>query len=200
MKSFSNIPLIADSSADRPAALQRAFTLAKNNQAALTICAVVDAIPTEMQIANSAATPAEFADIACNETHDQLEQIVNFLDEAGVSISTKVLVGRPFIEIIRQVLENGYDLIIKTAEGTAGLKDMLFFLYLPVILLMIRAFAEFASRLQIPRVIGEILAGVLLGPGLLGWIEPVEVIRLAAEIGIILLLTKGERPGATIVA
>jgi len=200
MKRFSDIPLIADSSADRPATLQRAFTPAKNNQAALTICAVVDAIPTEMQIAISAATPAEFADIGCNEKHDQLEQIVNVLDWAGLSISTKVLVGRPFIEIIRQVLENGYDRIIKTAEGTAGLKDMLFLLYLPVILLMARAFAEFASRLQIPRVIGEVLAGVLLGPSLLGWIGPVEVIRLAAEIGIILLLTKGERPGATIVA
>jgi Kef-type K+ transport system membrane component KefB len=63
-----------------------------------------------------------------------------------------------------------------------------FFLYLLVILLTARLFAEIASRLQTPPVIGEILAGVLLGPSLLGWIEPVDVIRLLAEIGIILLL------------
>ena len=63
-----------------------------------------------------------------------------------------------------------------------------FFLFLLVILLTARVFAELASRLQTPPVIGEILAGVLLGPSLLGWIEPVEVIRLLAEIGIILLL------------
>lgn len=63
-----------------------------------------------------------------------------------------------------------------------------FFLYLLVILLTARVFAELASRLQTPPVIGEILAGVLLGPSLLGWIEPVQVIRLLAEIGIILLL------------
>lgn len=63
-----------------------------------------------------------------------------------------------------------------------------FFLYLLIILLMARVFAEIASRLKTPPVIGEILAGVLLGPSLLGWIEPVEVIRLLAEIGIILLL------------
>jgi Kef-type K+ transport system membrane component KefB len=53
---------------------------------------------------------------------------------------------------------------------------------------MARVFAELASRLQTPPVIGEILAGVILGPSLLGWIEPVDVIRLLAEIGIILLL------------
>jgi len=63
-----------------------------------------------------------------------------------------------------------------------------FFLYLLVILLTARVFAEVASRLSTPPVIGEILAGVLLGPSLLGWIEPVESLRLLAEIGIILLL------------
>ena len=63
-----------------------------------------------------------------------------------------------------------------------------FFLYLLVILLTARVFAELASRLQTPPVIGEIFAGILLGPSLLGWIEPVQVIRLLAEIGIILLL------------
>jgi len=63
-----------------------------------------------------------------------------------------------------------------------------FFLYLLIILLTARVFAELASRLNTPPVIGEILAGVVLGPSLLGWIEPVDVIRLLAEIGIILLL------------
>lgn len=63
-----------------------------------------------------------------------------------------------------------------------------FFLYLLIILLIARVFAEFASQLNAPPVIGEILAGVLLGPSLLGWIQPVEVIRLLTEIGIILLL------------
>jgi len=63
-----------------------------------------------------------------------------------------------------------------------------FFLYLLIILLTARVFAELATRLQTPSVIGELFAGVALGPSLLGWIEPVEVIKLMAEIGIILLL------------
>jgi len=63
-----------------------------------------------------------------------------------------------------------------------------FFLYLLVILLTARIFAEIAVRLQAPSVIGELFAGVVLGPSLLGWIEPFHVIKLLAEIGIILLL------------
>ncbi len=63
-----------------------------------------------------------------------------------------------------------------------------FFLYLLIILLTARIFAELVTRLQAPSVIGELLAGVVLGPSLLGWIEPLEAIKLMAEIGIILLL------------
>lgn len=63
-----------------------------------------------------------------------------------------------------------------------------FFLYLLIILLTARVFAELATRLQAPSVIGELFAGVVLGPSLLGWVEPVEAIKLMAEIGIILLL------------
>jgi Kef-type K+ transport system membrane component KefB len=65
-----------------------------------------------------------------------------------------------------------------------------FFLVLMGILLTARLFGELASRLQIPPVIGELLAGIVLGPSLLGWIEPTAVIKLLSEIGIILLLFK----------
>src|SRR5919106_5939240 len=63
-----------------------------------------------------------------------------------------------------------------------------FFLFLMIMLLTARLFAEVAARLQSPPVIGELLAGIVLGPSLLGWINPTEVIKLLAEIGIILLL------------
>jgi len=49
-------------------------------------------------------------------------------------------------------------------------------------------FTELATRFNLPAIIGELLAGVLLGPSLLGWVTPNEVLKLLAELGIILLL------------
>ena len=63
-----------------------------------------------------------------------------------------------------------------------------FLLALLLILLTARIFSELANRLKITPVIGELFAGIVLGPSLLGWVEPIEAIRLMAEIGIILLL------------
>lgn len=63
-----------------------------------------------------------------------------------------------------------------------------FFLYLLTILLSARIMAEIAVRLKMPSVIGELMAGIILGPSLLGILEPNEVLKLLAEIGIILLL------------
>lgn len=63
-----------------------------------------------------------------------------------------------------------------------------FFLSLLIILLGARLFGEIAVRVGAPAVIGEIIAGIVIGPSLLGWVEPDKVMRLLAEIGIILLL------------
>ncbi|MEW8397675.1 MAG: cation:proton antiporter, partial [Candidatus Thiodiazotropha sp.] len=65
-----------------------------------------------------------------------------------------------------------------------------FFVHLLLILIVSRLLAELAVRFQAPAVIGELTAGVILGPSLLGWIEPTTTIQLLAEIGIILLLFK----------
>ncbi|BBL77248.1 cation:proton antiporter [Methylomagnum ishizawai] len=63
-----------------------------------------------------------------------------------------------------------------------------FFLHLLAILVTARLFAEAAALARMPSVVGELLAGIVLGPTALGWVEPDRVIRMLAEIGIILLL------------
>jgi len=64
----------------------------------------------------------------------------------------------------------------------------IFFLNLLAVLLSARIFAEIAVRLGAPSVIGELAAGIIIGPSLLGWVEAEKVLELLAEIGIILLL------------
>jgi Na+:H+ antiporter len=48
--------------------------------------------------------------------------------------------------------------------------------------------AEIAQRLRLPGVVGEIAAGCVVGPSVLGWIHPAEALDVLAEIGVVLLL------------
>lgn len=126
MKRFSNILVIADEDTDNTQAMQRAIALAKNNQAALTVCAVVNAVPAEMQMAITAITPEELCDIAVTEKYEKLEEIIKTIANEEIEIEAKVLTGKPFVEIIRQVLGANYDLVIKSAEGASSVNDTLF--------------------------------------------------------------------------
>jgi len=63
-----------------------------------------------------------------------------------------------------------------------------FFLKLLVILLSAKFFAEVFSRLSIPSVLGEVVAGLIIGPSVLGFVSPDATLHLIAEIGILLLL------------
>lgn len=57
-----------------------------------------------------------------------------------------------------------------------------------VMLVAAKLMAELCERLRQPAVAGEILAGVLIGPGMLGWASPSELTNILAEIGVIFLL------------
>lgn len=48
--------------------------------------------------------------------------------------------------------------------------------------------AEIAQRLKLPAVVGEIAVGCVVGPSVLGWVHPTEVLEVLAEIGAVLLL------------
>ena len=61
---------------------------------------------------------------------------------------------------------------------------------LEILLLLICAklFGELVERAGYPALIGEIAAGILLGPSLLGWVSTNETLEIFADIGIIALL------------
>jgi Kef-type K+ transport system membrane component KefB len=48
--------------------------------------------------------------------------------------------------------------------------------------------AEIFERLKQPAIVGEILAGVLVGPSVLNWIQPNEVLTALSELGVMFLL------------
>ncbi len=61
-------------------------------------------------------------------------------------------------------------------------------LALLIMLAAAKIMAEVFERLRQPAVVGEILAGIIIGPSLLNWVQPSEFITILAEIGVIFLL------------
>lgn len=79
--------------------------------------------------------------------------------------------------------------------ASAGTYDLALVLgNLLVIIVVARVAAELAERVQVPAVLGEIVAGIIIGPSVLGWIDPIthleiaDMVLLLGEIGVILLL------------
>lgn len=48
--------------------------------------------------------------------------------------------------------------------------------------------AQISHRIGLPAVFGELLLGLIIGPSLLGWIKPNEILHLMADIGVIVLM------------
>lgn len=67
-----------------------------------------------------------------------------------------------------------------------GADQLLFDLF--AIFLAAKVVGEIFERVKLPAVLGEILAGVALGPYALGWIQPSDTIHSIAEIGAIFVL------------
>jgi len=55
-------------------------------------------------------------------------------------------------------------------------------------LLSAKAFGIIARKLHAPEVVGEIIAGVLIGPAVLGFVSETDFITKMAEIGVIMLM------------
>lgn len=59
---------------------------------------------------------------------------------------------------------------------------------LAIIIICAKLFGLIARRLHAPQVAGEIIAGLLIGPSILGWVQSSEFLSGMAEIGVIMLM------------
>ena len=73
--------------------------------------------------------------------------------------------------------------ILFAADSHTKLLFTLFVMFVAAKLL-----AEIFERLRQPAIAGEIMAGIIIGPGVLNWVEPTEFTSTLAEIGVIFLL------------
>lgn len=57
-----------------------------------------------------------------------------------------------------------------------------------VVFVSAKLLAEVFERFGQPGIVGEILAGILIGPQVLGWMAPNDVLRILADLGVMFLL------------
>lgn len=63
-----------------------------------------------------------------------------------------------------------------------------FLLDLALILLCTKIFGIFSKRVRMPQVVGALVAGVIMGPAVLGIVSESELIKKLAELGVIVLM------------
>jgi nucleotide-binding universal stress UspA family protein len=102
-------------------ALELAVKLAEHNDAALTVIDVVKEPPLFLQGIYPVATWSSVAD-----REDRLRVKTSWIDSDLVRCTTKVVQGRPAVEIIKEVLREGHDLVMKDVQ-VDGDDDALFF-------------------------------------------------------------------------
>ena len=59
---------------------------------------------------------------------------------------------------------------------------------LAIIMLFAKLFGLAARKLKAPQVVGEIVAGLLIGPSLLGWVQLHDFLSVCAQIGVVMLM------------
>ncbi len=63
-----------------------------------------------------------------------------------------------------------------------------FFLDLALILLTTKLLGVLTRKLQMPQVVGALIAGVILGPNILGLVEETQFLSMMAELGVIFIM------------
>ena len=118
MKRFKNILYVNEPTAEQESTIARAVSLAVNNQADLTIVDVIPSQVVEAGIGLPSGGPIsnELRAAVESDQRKAIESMVQSFKER-LQIRLEVLVGKTYLEAIRAVLKNGYDLLIKPAEN-----------------------------------------------------------------------------------
>ena len=117
MQRFKDLLFVVTADVSSAIAYERAAQLAEQNQARLTVVEVIDEVPRRSW------TPKNLQLKIIADRQQGLEKLVAGSSKK-IEIQTKVLVGIRFIEITREVLRGGHDLVIKMARGDERLDQV----------------------------------------------------------------------------
>ncbi len=116
MHRFKNILLYAGTRRNETAVC-RAVELAIENSAKLTMLDVIPHIPRAVGVLTDIAEPVELENLLAKDHRNRLLQVASEYSDTGVDINVIVSNGKPAVEIVRQVIRDKHDLVIKSADG-----------------------------------------------------------------------------------
>ncbi len=125
MKRFKNILYHADGDLADSESLDRAVDLARRNGAMLTVMDVV--AESELAVDVEKRLDLNLNQLLRQRRLEELERLVEPHMNSSLPIYTQIGSGKPFIELIRAVQRNGYDLLIKAPHPPEGLTERLFY-------------------------------------------------------------------------
>jgi nucleotide-binding universal stress UspA family protein len=120
MKRFKSILLSAGTESNE-AALNRAVRLALENNATLTLMDVVKPMPRSLGMFSSVPEPEELQQLIVADHREKILKIASEYIDTGVPIDIAVVTGDPATEVVRRVLREKHDLVIKTADGGSAI-------------------------------------------------------------------------------
>ncbi len=118
MHRFANILVCCRAGAPSPSAIARFADLAAGNGAAMQLMSVLEPFPWYARLLLPAAE--EYHRIRAQQAADGLAALASSMKRKELRVTTTVATGRPAIELIKEVLRSGHDLLIKVAEPDAG--------------------------------------------------------------------------------
>jgi universal stress protein E len=124
MRRFKNILCVVSVTSHDHDAIERAVTLAQHNQARLTLVGVMERISLGMGMPDGGPISSQLSSVMLESCQQSLEHLVEPY-RTRIDFDARVLVGVQFIEVIREVLRSGNDLLIKAAENPDWLDRLL---------------------------------------------------------------------------
>ena len=106
--------------------MDRAVSLAKNNEAQLTVFTVVKKRSVDARMVFTHMPPEELHSRVIDDYRKKVDALAADIGQHVVDVRSQVVTGIPFLEIIRQVLRDKHDLVILASEGKGGIHDRLF--------------------------------------------------------------------------
>jgi nucleotide-binding universal stress UspA family protein len=112
---FKKILCVLSGEDTRHAALERADSLAENNQAELQVISVMPPVSIGMGMSEGGPISAELQSAVEQARAQELTSVVA-AHCSGRKVESRLLVGVQFLEVIREVLRQDFDLVIKATE------------------------------------------------------------------------------------